>query len=187
MKFLLKFVNISILLILFSAFANAQIKYDGEPPNRILRRQQALEWINCFSKLEKQIPTLSPAEKKWLENEMGTALGGGELTRRAFNAMFSREHEIYVARSYLPGIIHILIQLAGDEPIEKSKEIKVWAQLANQFIDAVFWESISNMVGRGVIESDVCGIKELYLVNFARKAQALIKNIIINYLNGSLP
>src|SRR5215469_4279171 len=64
------------------------------------RRSQAAEWLGEISKLDNQIPTLSPAEKAWLKVEYDDELAReGRLTPRAIRAFQSKEG---LARSTKP-------------------------------------------------------------------------------------
>jgi hypothetical protein len=77
---LLIFVSILVLLVP-SPINAASTFWWGDPPNRKIRQDQASEWLNCLKKVQDQIPTLSPAEKGWLETEVDKELAKGTHTR----------------------------------------------------------------------------------------------------------
>ncbi len=138
-------------------------------------------------KVQEQIPTLSPAEKGWLETEVDNELAKGKYTRRALEAMDSREYHIRVARSRMEDIIVTLTLLANSKSIEKNKEMINWALLAHQFMDTGLWISISVLVDRKIVDKKICNLESLYSENFVLQSQAIIRRVIINHLNGTLP
>lgn len=179
---------VSIFIVFFSSSANANNSFwMGDPPNQKIRQDQAVEWLNCLKKVQEQIPTLSPAEKRWLEVEVDNELAKGIYTQRALAAMESKEYNIRIARSHMEQIIFTLTSLANNKSIENNKEMITWALLAQQFMDLTFWQSISDLVDRKIIDNEICGLKAFYFENFVSQAEVIIRRVIINHLNGTLP
>jgi len=178
-----------IMLLFSSAYAESTF-FGGHPPNRKVRQAQASAWLSCLKKLENQIPTLSPAEKRWIETEYDKELEREKyrkLTRRASAAMDSKEYHIRLTRSHIRELINTLTLLADNKPIERNKEVEAWAILAHQFINGEFWRSISVLVERQIIDKKICDYEALYFENFVLQAQAIIQRVIISHLEGSLP
>ena len=179
---------LSIFMLFFSSSANAKNTFwMRDPPNKKVRQEQAAEWLNCFRKVEDQIPTLSPAEKRWLEVEVDNELAKGTYTRRAMEAMESKEYNIRVARSHLEELNLTLTLISDNKSVDKNFVMMNWALLANQFIDFNFWQSITYLVDHKIIDKEICGLKDFYLSNFTLQTQAIIRRVIINHLNGTLP
>ena len=191
MKFFLKSLILSTLIILLFSSAYAESTFwRGAPPNRKVRQAQACVWLSCLKKIENQIPTLSPAEKRWIETEYDKELERDEyrkLTRRALSAMDSREYHIRLARSQIEEIINNLTFLANNKAVERNREMIMWALLTHKFINGDFWRSISVIVDRKIIDKEICDLETLYFENFVLQAQAIIQRVIINHLNGTLP
>lgn len=177
------------IFILFSlSSANAQNTFwMGDPPNQKIRQDQASEWLKCFKKVEEQIPTLSPSEKRWLETELDTELAKGKVTQRSLTARKSSEYNIHIARSHLEEIIYYLTLLANNKSVERNKEMITWSLLAHQFMDGDFWQSISVLVDQKIVNKKIDNIEAFYFENFVLKAQFIIRRVITNYLNGTLP
>jgi hypothetical protein len=176
------------IFILFSlSSANAQNTFwMGDPPNQKIRQNQASEWLNCFKKVEEQIPTLSPSERTWLETEVNNELAKGKYTQRALTAMESREYHIYITRPHLEKIINNLTLLANSKSLERNREMVTWSFLANQFMDGTFWRSISSLVDRKIVNEKICYLheqKSVYFEGFVMQAQVIIRRVIINHLN----
>src|SRR3989442_397986 len=56
------------------------------------RRSQAAEWLRELSELNRQIPTLSPAEQAWLKVEYDDEIArNGHFTPRAIRARHGKE------------------------------------------------------------------------------------------------
>lgn len=191
MKFFPKslILSTSIILLFSSAYAESTF-WKGDPPNRKVRQAQAFVWLSCLKKVENQIPTISPAEKKWIETEYDKELEREKyrkLTQRALAAMDSREYHIRLARSHMEEIIYNLTLLSNNKPVERNREMIMWARLADQFINQTFWRSVSVLVNRKIIDREICDLKALYFENFVLQAQAIIRRVITNHLNGTLP
>jgi len=191
MKFAFKLLILttSVMLLFPPAYAESTF-FGGDPPNRKVRQAQASVWLSCLKKLENQIPTLSPAEKRWIETEYDKELereNYRKYTRRASAAMDSKEYHIRLARSHMGELIDTLTFLADNKPIEMNKEVEAWAILSHQFMNGEFWRSISVLVERQIIDKKICHYEALYFENFILQAQAIIKRVIISHLEGSLP
>ena len=190
MKFGLKSMGLTTLIMLLFSLAYAGSTFFwGDPPNRKVRQAQASDWLSCLKKLENQIPTLSPAEKRWIETEYDKKLEREKyrkLTLRASAAMDSKEYHIRLTRSHIGELINTVTLLADNKPIERNKEVEAWAVLAHQFINGEFWRSISVLVERKIIDKKICDYEALYFENFVLQAQAIIQRVIISHLEGSL-
>ncbi len=90
--------------------------------DKAFRQSQARTWNEEFTKLNAQIPTLSPAEERWLKTEIDETIAeaGGKYTARSFAAMDSKEYQIRVAN--LPNSPHLREHDAGQ------KAVKLWSQ-----------------------------------------------------------
>jgi hypothetical protein len=177
-----------IFVLFFLSSANAKNTFwMGDPPNQEIRQNQAAKWLNCFLKVQEQIPTLSPAEKRWLEVEVDNELAKGTYTQRAMAAMESREYNIRVARSHIERIISTLTLLSKNKLVEKNREVIAWARLVNHFLYYEFWQSLSDLVDRKIIDKEICGYTHVYFINFATQAREIIRRVITHHLYRTLP
>jgi hypothetical protein len=129
------------------------------------RQNQTKQWRNEFVRLNAQIPTLSPAEERWLKTEVTDTIesAGGRYTSRSLAAMDSREYQISVAKPHVQQIIDscdqllILIPL-GNERLEAAQ----WTKVAALFIDKGFWQAVDNLIRLKIIEGKINGLNGLY-------------------------
>lgn len=118
------------------------------------RRTQAKEWLAEVDKIERQIPTLSPAEKEWLRVEVDEEIApaGGKSTLRANRAMLSREGLSRSAKPVAQAMVSILEALSSPLPLSESNETMLWARLAYIGLDNNFWGKIAGLGQLGVLE-----------------------------------
>jgi hypothetical protein len=92
---------------------------------RQLRQQEAQKWRDGFIKLDAQIPTLSPAEQHWLKTEIDDEItrSGNRYTKRALDAMNSREYDLRIAKPQTDELVRILSELSRPTLSEGKLEV----------------------------------------------------------------
>lgn len=145
------------------------------------KQKMAVEWQSCFRDLERSLPTLSPAQKKWLKNEVYDEMADGFITRRTMYAMDSAEYDISVARPHVEQTFSALDRLASGQFIARQQEIRLWAFVAYQFVDSQFWQAVRHLVGRDMLDKKICGVSwpNAYLENATLWAQQILQKAVI--------
>jgi hypothetical protein len=128
------------------------------------RQQEASEWLDGFKKLNAHLPTLSPADQRWLRTEYDNEINraGGGFTKRALDAMDSKEFALRVAKTHVEKIIGVLSELSHPKMADQRREVIFWANLASLYMDNEFWVAIDNLVQRGVVAKEINGYKSFY-------------------------
>jgi hypothetical protein len=146
---------------------------------------RALAWKEHFSKLDVQLPTLSPTEEQWLKTEIDAtiATAGGIYTPRALDAMDSREYQIRVAKPHILRILQVLQQLAVTAANERQRAA-LWTQFAVLIMDKQFWQAIDNLARRKIVQKTVNGYDSFYYENHVSRAQEILTGIVLPYLNS---
>jgi hypothetical protein len=163
-------------------FVHAQQPHSWAEP--AFRQRQARNWLAAFTKIDREVPTLSPSEQAWLKSEIDDELArnGNRYTKRAIAAMNSREYDIRVVRAALPDLTVALSQLTR-AAITQQAEVVRWAQVAARTLDPLFWQAIDNLVRRKVVSPEINGVSEGYLENHAGWSSALLSQFVIPFLS----
>ena len=184
--------NIFVLctfLVGFAISAHAQTgeEWTGEKAGR---EKKAGQWRDEFGKLNAQIPTLSPAEERWLKTEIEDTIAdaGGKYTSRSIAAMDSREYEIRVAKPHVRDMINALDQIIRLIPLGNQRlEATQW-KVAALLIDKQFWQAVDGLVRRKVVQGRINGVDQLYHETHGLWAQQILNGIVFRYLGtSSLP
>lgn len=115
------------------------------------RRVQAAQWLTEISKIEKQIPTLSPAEDAWLKKEYDDAVGREGLTPRVTRARHSKEGSTRFAKLVAQNMVAVLRELASSAPLPQNREVALWSRLAYLGLDLSFWGDVESLGDFGVL------------------------------------
>lgn len=162
------------------------------------RQQHALKYYQEFQRLDEQIPTLSPAEKTWLKTEFDEtiAAAGNCYTKRALDAMSSREYNVRVAKDHVAEIIAVLKPLSDGSCRDLGGEATQWTRLASLFMDSSFWDAIGDLIDRKIISPEINGIShekmglpsnetgEIYYINHVGWANQILEDITIPCLEA---
>ena len=100
------------------------------------RRTEAEKWREELVFIDRQIPTLSPAESEWLENERHSSVEWRQ------QASFSREEDARVTKFLIQQLI-LELGLLSDPTLDESEEILLWSKIANIGMDFVLGQAIS--------------------------------------------
>ncbi len=65
-------------------------------------------------------------------------------------------------------------------------EIEEWTRVAALFLDQSFWQSVEDLVARGMLKSEINGAKDVYNDHHAMWARGLPNRVVIPFLNGRL-
>ena len=156
--------------------------------DRSYRQRSALKWRDGFRALDRQTPTLSPAEERWLKIEIDDeiATNGNRYTKRALAAMDSREYDVRVAKAGLREITTLLDILGAERAPILREEVRRWTELAARFLDKDFWQAIDGLVRRKLVDARINGVDSLYFENHVLWAKGLIEGIVQPFVQGTL-
>jgi hypothetical protein len=146
-----------------------------------LRRGVAQEYRRSFLALDKQIPTLSPDEERWLRTEIDETEreAGGVYTKRALDAMDSKAYSLRVAKPHVKMILDVLDEIIMYPAPGQRKEVRLWAELATLFINVSFWQEVDKLVSLGAIEKKISGVEQFYFQNHILWAETILRNVVI--------
>ena len=183
--------NIILLIttIIVLSVANAQEPFNAFWKSRESRKNEAQKWLGGFKKLDVQIPTLSPTEEGWIKSEIDDEVSRtGTYTKRALDAMDSKEYDVHVTKPHLAYVVAVLSQLSEmtlDFP-DQTQEVKLWARLAWLLIDPDFWQSIHSLIHRGIVDKEINGVESNYFYTYTLWARYILNEILIAHLDGKL-
>lgn len=172
-----------------SALAQAGLGPDDALPNSEVRRSLAKQWASWFAALDRQIPTLSPSQEKWLKTEYHDeiAAAGNRYTPRAIAATDSLEYQIYLVKPRNGELLSVLTQIANGTARDKNHEIALWASISAWLIDYQYWQAIITLVKRGTVQKKIGQVDSLWFENYALQAKAVLSKIVVPHLEGRLP
>jgi hypothetical protein len=176
---------VTFILLVMPQFAAAGPSFwQTATPDAAARREIAHEWLVQMRKLDHQVPTLSPSQRQWLQTERDDEINrnGGVYTKRALAAEDSLEYQIAVVRPKLSEIEDILTTLESGRAAGPKEEAFSWSQLAAALIDHSFWQSVTSLVRRGVVEQEVIGVTDLYFENACLRAEAVLRRAVLPLL-----
>ena len=164
--------------------------------SRNSRRAQAAEWLTEIATIDKQIPTLSPAEDAWLKVEYDDELArnNGFFTPRASRARNGKEGSSRFAKPIAREMTSILEQLASASPLAQQSEVALWSKLAYLALDLNFWGDISRLGELGVLTRDpksklgtagYSSYQETLRGYWASRVQEILRAIVLPYLDHS--
>jgi hypothetical protein len=177
-----------ILLVLLPSISKAE-PFNGFWKSRQLRQKQAQDWHAGFAKINEQIPTLSPAEERWLRTEYDNEIGKeGKFTNRAFNAMESKEYDIRITKTRINNILRVLSVLSEKNILDQKSEVILWINLSSLYMDNQLWQSINGLIKHKVLDESVSinGVNKYYHQTYVLWAQYILDNIVLTYINGNL-
>ena len=143
-----------------------------------VRDQQAQVWLKGISKLDAAVPTLSPEQRVWLKTEYDEELqrNGGKYTQRALKASESLEYQIAVTKPRLVQLKGFLTYLSTrTPPYDFTKEAEIWTEVSIRFMDHEFWQAVTNLVRRGVVDKNIDGVDSYYFENHVTWAGLILE------------
>lgn len=159
------------------------------------RRAQAAEWLGEVSKIDRQIPTLSPAEEAWLKVEYDDEVAReGHLTTRAVRALNSREGLIRFTKPVTKSLVSVFEQLASNTKLNQQAEAMLWGRLAYLVLDQNFWGNIASLGELGVLARNPKsktgtdgspGYSEELRFIWAARAQDILGNVVLPTLESA--
>ena len=126
----------------------------GWGDTRESRRAQAAEWLGEVSKIDRQIPTLSPVEEAWLKVEYDEEVAREGLTPRAMRALNSRDGLARFTKPATKSLVSVLEQLAANAKLNQQAEVALWGRLAYLALDQNLWANIASLGDLGVLARD---------------------------------
>jgi hypothetical protein len=149
--------------------------------NPKLRRGIAEDYRKSFLALDKQIPTLSPDEERWLRTEIDDTEreAGGVYTKRALDAMESKAWSFRVTKPHVRMILDVLDEIIAYPAPGQRGEVRLWGELAVLFMDLTFWQEVDKLVGLGVIEKKINGVEQFYFQNHVLWAKVILSDVVI--------
>lgn len=175
----------SLLLSLSALSQGKTEQWDGWWKDAQTRKAHALKLHQNFEALSSQIPTLSPSEEQWLKTEYDDtiAASGGHYTKRATDAMQTREWSIRVAK---PHILMINVELGVlTMKLTPAEEIAHWTRVAALLMDYDFWQSIDDLEQRGVIDKrQLEFLGGIHGPTATLWAQQILNEVVLPYLDS---
>lgn len=134
------------------------------------------------------MPTLSPAEERWLKTEIDDEIANARnrYTKRVLAAMDSREYQVRVAKSRLREMVAVLNALTAQKAPIPREEVRLWTELASQFMDKEFWQAVDGLVRLKIVDAKINGVDSLYFENHVLWAKGLLDGFVRPYLQGTL-
>ncbi|MCZ6593018.1 MAG: hypothetical protein O7B98_18030 [Alphaproteobacteria bacterium] len=180
------------LTVSFSAnetLASGELAPGAPLPNSEARQSLAKKWAAEFVALDQQIPSLSPSQQEWLNREYYQELASVENrhTARSVAATNSIEYQIHIAKPITEELVKIFSRIASGNLSDRKYEMTLWTTVMDRFIDVDYWQAVTNLVSRGVIQKTVGHVDSLYSENFSLQAQEILSKILIPYLQDQLP
>ncbi len=112
------------------------------PPERT---KYAKELLTFIKEIDDQIPSLSPSQEKWLQNEIGNS---NLITRRYIEATQTKEYNINVVKKNFAGTMYALNKVIANlgekkrTPHDEKKEIYWWSIINDYLLDNELWQSL---------------------------------------------
>jgi hypothetical protein len=149
------------------------------------RQAHALILEKDFEALYDQIPTLSPGEEQWLKTEYDDTLAanGNRYTKRAIDAMATREWSIRIAKPHAFEIKYELATLS--KPLSRVQEAQHWTRVATLLMDLDFWQDIDDLEQRGVIDKQKLKfLGEFHGPTATLWAQQILNEVVLPYFDS---
>ncbi|GAB1231930.1 hypothetical protein UT4_03960 [Ferrigenium sp. UT4] len=182
---------VALALLFSSLYALAQddLALDAPPPSGDVRRTIAKQLASEFAALDRQIPTLSPSQERWLLTEYQGEItaAGNRYTPRALAATDSLEYQIYIVKPRNAAIVETFTRIATGNVRNKNHEIALWSSAASWFVDYQYWQAVKRLVEQGTVQKKIGHVDDFYFENYTLQAQALLLKIVIPHLEGRLP
>jgi hypothetical protein len=158
------FARLGLTVFLVSTFANVCIAQKvtstitstvNWATTRDSRRLQAAEWLREFSDLDREIPTLSPAEQAWLKVEYDDEIAReGHFTPRAIRARHGKDGSARFAKPVTSEAVAVLTELASSRGLSQRDEVASWVRLMSLTLNLNFWADIETLGDLGVLARD---------------------------------
>lgn len=149
------------------------------------RRATALAIQTYWQDFENRVPNLSPAEERWVEEELG---GSSERVNRAFN---SREFALWSLDQTIEGCLAAISSVLSSQQVNPEAEMFYWLKVLHcyhQTEDALIYlqrAGLSNGRRDGAFSMRTIGIVESRIVNFiAPSAMAETMGWSLNQTEG---
>jgi hypothetical protein len=180
---------VALLGLTSASFAAGELAPDAPLMNGPARRAFAQDLSVDFSTLNSQIPELSPSQQAWLKREYDEQIteAGGRYTKRALSAMDSVEYQLRVAKPHASELLKALNLLSSATELTPDHEVALWSLVAYYVMDKRFWQSVDNLVRRGVVDRKIGDFDSFYFENYGLLAQGILSKIIIPHLQRELP
>jgi hypothetical protein len=178
-----------MLMLSAAPSALAQLGPNDPLPSTQARRSLAKQWASWFVALDRQIPTLSPSQEKWLKTEYHDeiAAAGNRFTARALAATDSIEFQIHIVKPRNGELVSTLTQIASGAARDKNQEVALWASVSDWLIDYQYWQAVNTLVKRGTVQKKIGHVDSLYFENYTLQARAVLSKIVVPHLEGRLP
>lgn len=159
------------------------------------RRAQAAEWLREVSRMESQIPTLSPSEQAWLKVEYDDEIARNGATPRANRARHGREGALRFAKPAAARMLAILEQLSSRETLASRREVTLWSELAYLGLGQNFWGDITTLGDLGVLSRSpqsrvgtggLPGYQDVLHGIWAARAQDILRSIVLPFVERAV-
>lgn len=184
-----RYLFAALLLFVVASSSTAGPYVTGPPMERAERMKLAATLSDGFAKLRREVPTLSPSERDWLQREEKESLDeNGKITRRYLELTNSREWALRNLEAPLVTMLNALVAIQnGKEP---GQELLHWTVVVGVLTDYSFWDSINTLIERNLVDPKAVEFIMPYkdhLLLFATatlRARDILQKIVIPSLNA---
>jgi hypothetical protein len=159
-------------------------------PNRDARLLYAKTLSTFLHKIDEYIPSLSPSERTWLNEEL-KEYNKSKNINRLFAVQDSKEYKSDYVKKHIESMTDKLDEIIKTHKL--NKEVYLWSRLTEDLMDPDFWEKLHILADDGLIDKKLFSAyspkKDQYIfyINNAKfPATSILKNIVQPYLNGEL-
>ena len=156
------------------------------------RKSYAKKVINFFQKINDCVLTLSPSQKKWVNDEFKEYDRTKNL-RRLWQFQESKEYLMFTLKENINSMIEKLKLIIDTK--QKKREVYLWSLLVESLLKYEYWQDLVSLINLGIVDKKIfySNIKDeinnyhFFANNGQIPAELILRNIIQPYLLGTLP
>jgi hypothetical protein len=177
-----------ILMLIVSPSTFSQTERNDPPLGAQARQSLARQMVSWFIALDNQIPNLAPSQEQWLQVEYYDVLAaeGNRFTARSMAARDSVEFQVHVVKPRNLEFVRALTRIAGGAGIDRNQEVALWASVSEWLINYQYWQSVNDLVKRGLVQKKIGHVESLYFENYTLEARNILVRIVVPHLEGRL-
>lgn len=158
--------------------------------DRAERLQLAEKLEKGFASLQREIPTLSPSERAWLEQEEKESLdSNGKITRRYFELTGSREWALRELEVPVRTTVNALVAIRHANDSEH--EMLHWLMVTSVLTDYSFWNAVNTLIEKKNADPKIAEFiggsyqnHSLLFANATLRAREILSRVLIPTLNS---
>jgi hypothetical protein len=153
------------------------------------RAKLAGDLVAGFIGLQRAIPTLSPAEREWLEREQRDSLdANGKITQRYVELTSSREWALREVEGSVPAVIDALLGIQADD--QPNYEALRWTIVSSVLTDYSFWNAVNTLIAKKQLDAKTVEFigtyhdHHLLFANATLKSREILNRIVVPMMNS---